>query len=216
VLASRPTDYRSDARVAGSILAAGALLVAVALAASRAGERYRVSVIAVAIVGLIGLVVAGYPAQRDYLRDRYMDVLDRVDLDRAYASARELTDSRIALAGTTAALRQYGFYGNELSNRVQYIGRRIPHDGYRAPVSCEDWKDEVNRGRYRLLVTSPFFARVPRESVEMAWARTDPAAVPVLRQGEVTVYRLAGRLDPNLCRNLPPVRVSPQGAVLDE
>ena len=214
LLGSRPTDYLSDARVAGSALAAGALLVAVALAARQARERWRVPAIALATAGLIGLLAAGYPAQRDYIRDRYVDALERLDLDGAYAEARGLTDSRIALAGTTAALRQYGFYGSELSNRVQYIGRRIPHDGYRAPVSCEDWKREVNRGRYRLLVTSPFFARVPRESVEMAWARTDPAAVPVLRQGEVTVYRLAGRLDPDRCRKPAPVRVSPQGAVL--
>jgi hypothetical protein len=215
LVGSRPTDHLSGEHAAGATIAVLVLVAGLALIATRdAARRPRLAALTAAALLLAGLVVAGYPAQRDFVRDRYANALRDVDLTGAYGFARGLTGSRIALAGTTAALRQYGFYGNELSNRVQYIGRRVPHDGYRPPTRCEDWKGEINRGRYGFLVMSPFFARVPRESVEMRWIRGDPAATPVLREGEVTVYRLAGRLDPGLCRQLEPVRVTPQGAVL--
>ena len=42
---------------------------------------------------------------------------------------RHVTGARIAVTGGSGQL-QYGFYGRNLSNHVQYIGRTEPHHGF--------------------------------------------------------------------------------------
>ena len=45
-------------------------------------------------------------------------------------------DSRIAVVGGRPGFKQYVFYGNDLSNHVQYVARHGPHGAY-LPIASE-------------------------------------------------------------------------------
>jgi hypothetical protein len=124
-------------------------------------------------------------------------------LDSAYLWARETHDLRIGLAGTTAGFLQYGFYGTDLSNRVVYLGAKGPHGAFNAIPSCRAFRAAVNSADLDYLVTAPFLNFIhtedPIASPEAAWLRNDPAAVPIDREGQVTVWKIRGRLDPASC-----------------
>jgi hypothetical protein len=156
--------------------------------------------------GLALLVVTlGYPLQRDYLRDRFGpgSEIPGLHLDSAYRWAREKGDVRIGLAGTTAGFLQYGFYGTDLSNRVAYLGERGPHGAFNAIPTCAGFRAAVNAADLDYLVTSPFLNFLhpddPIPSPEPRWLHNDPAAKPLFSNGEVTVWKIHGQLDPTTC-----------------
>ena len=78
-------------------------------------------------------------------------------------------DSRIAVVGGRPGFKQYVFYGNDLSNHVQYVARHGPHGAYlpiaseaaqkgqdpRAVQQCEEWRRALNDGDYRYLIVGP-------------------------------------------------------------
>src|SRR5438552_4854025 len=111
----------------------------------------------------------------------------------AYAWARHVSDARIAVAGSYI---QYPLDGQDLSNRVQFVGVRLPHGGFRAAQSCAEWWHELIRGRYRYVVV------VPRQSVqpEMAWTGADPGARIIAGDGQSAVFRIDGGLTQAPCR----------------
>ena len=45
-------------------------------------------------------------------------------------------DSRIAIVGGRPGFKQYIFYGDDLSNRVQYVAKHGPHGAY-LPIASE-------------------------------------------------------------------------------
>jgi hypothetical protein len=95
---------REPARTFAVPLALIAVVIPAALLLARARGAARGVVIA-GFAALALLVVAiGYPLQRDYLQDRFgpESEVPGLHLDSAYQWAREETDSRIGLAGTTA------------------------------------------------------------------------------------------------------------------
>ncbi|MET0306621.1 MAG: hypothetical protein ABW196_10395, partial [Solirubrobacterales bacterium] len=164
----------------------------------------------------LALLVAaiGYPLQRDYLGDRFANAdpdtsIPGMHLDSAYRWARDVGDTRIGLAGTTAGFLQYGFYGTDLSNRVRYLGVEGPHGSFGAIPSCPEFRAAVNAADLDYLVTAPLLNFVepddPIRSPEARWLRSEPAVAPVGRSGPVTVWRVRGPLDPGACgmRNAP-------------
>jgi hypothetical protein len=128
------------------------------------------------------------------------------------AWGQRLKHARIAIAGAGGLFfHQYLFYGADLTNWVQYIGKPGPHGQYTEPPSCAVLRRQVARGHYDYLVLSQGgqggndAAITPR-----AWT----AHVPELREvrsekalQEFYVYRVTGRLTVNGC--------SPRGAALD-
>jgi hypothetical protein len=155
---------------------------------------------------LILLVLAiGYPLQRDYLHDRFGpdSEVPGLHLDSAYQWARDKTDSRIGLAGTTAGFLGYGFYGTDLSNRVLYLGEKGPHGAYNAIPTCQAFRTAVNAANLDYLVTTPYLNFIhtgePIPSPEATWLRDDPAAAPIKHDGPTTVWKLTGKLDPSAC-----------------
>ena len=57
----------------------------------------------------------------------------------------------IAVAGTSGAYNQYGFYGDDLDNHVQYVGRDLPQADFRAIDDCSLFREaDPQRGRLRL------------------------------------------------------------------
>jgi hypothetical protein len=175
--------------------------------------------LAVPFVALgIAILAVGYPVQRDYLRDRYLNddpatSIPGMRLDSAYRWARGVRDARIGLAGTTAGFLEYGFFGTDLSNRVRYLGREAPHGAFEPIPSCRQFRAAVDAADLDYLVTAPFLNFIhpgePIASPEAGWLRGEPAVTPVLRNGPVTVWRVRGRLDPAACgpRNAPLRRI---------
>jgi hypothetical protein len=132
-----------------------------------------------------------------------------MDLNSAYRWATTVRDSRIGLVGTTAGFAGYGFYGPDLSNRVDYLGEPAPHGAYNAIPTCERFRAAVDAADLDYLVTAPFLNFLhpgdPIPSPEARWLRGERAVVPVLRSGPVTVWQLRGELSPAACgpRNAP-------------
>ncbi len=173
----------------------------------------------------LALLIAaiGYPLQRDYLGDRFANAnpdtsIPGMHLDSAYRWVRDVSDSRIGLAGTTAGFLQYGFYGTDLSNRVRYLGVEGLHGAFNAIPSCAEFRAAVNEADLDYLLTAPLLNFVepdePVDSPEAGWLLGEAAAVPIERSGPVTVWRIGGPLDPEACgpRNAPLRRIPQQPA----
>jgi hypothetical protein len=155
--------------------------------------------VATACTAAIGtLVVAGWFLQRSYLRDRYTsgDFRSR-GLNAVSAWASDLNDQRI---GTSLVLL-YPLYGTDLSNRVQYLGMRVPDDGFIRPRSCAEWLHVVNRGNFNYLVVSDGGGAVDRDSSDELGRI--PARI-VLKRDLVEVFRLGGPLDRSVCSRIAP------------
>ena len=168
----------------------------------------------------LAIVAVGYPVQRHYLDERFRnevaaESIPGMGLDFAYRWARDIEDSRIGLAGTTAGFARYGFYGTDLSNRVVYLGERGPHGAFNAIPTCRAFRAAVNAADLDYLVTAPLLNFIdpdrPIPSPEARWLRGDEsAAVPLGSSGPVTVWRIRGKLDPDDCRRFnAPLREIP-------
>ena len=111
-----------------------------------------------AVVGLV--VVAGFGLQHVYLRGRYT----RTGPPLA-PWARDVKDQRIAIVGPYAIL-QYPLYGKNLSNYVQYVGKKGPHGAFDPIRECAAWRRSLNAGRYSYVVTARDTGSVPRIRVD--------------------------------------------------
>ena len=197
---------RDPSRLFGLALA----LLLVVVPAGLLALRSRGVSLAMVLVGFGGLVLAivaiGYPLQRHYLDDRYLndgpeeDRIPQMHLDSAYRWARGISDARIGLAGTTAGFLQYGFYGTDLSNHVIYLGETGPDGAFNAIPGCAAFRSAVNAAQLDYLVTSPFLNFIqtgrPISSPEARWLRGDRAMHPIQRSGPVTVWRVDGPPEP--------------------
>jgi hypothetical protein len=199
---------RDPARVFGLAFAFLVVVVPAALLLARARGAGR-GVVGGGFVALALLLAAiGYPLQRDYLGDRFAagSEIPGMQLDAAYQWARDKSDARIGLAGTTAGFLQYGLYGTDLSNRVVYLGEKGPHGAFNAIPTCAGFRAAVNAAELDYLVTTPFLNFIhtdePVTSPEAGWLRGDPAATPIERSGPVTVWKIEDKLDPSACGRL--------------
>jgi hypothetical protein len=166
----------------------------------------------------VATIALGYPVERHYLNNRFANVsaatsIPGMDLDKAYAWARGIHDSRIGLVGTTAGFAGYGFYGPDISNHVLYLGEKGPHGAYNAIPTCEAFRAAVNEADLEYLVTSPFLNFLhpskPVASPEARWLRGAGGVRPLLREGEVTVWQVTGPLKPTCTPANAPLREVP-------
>jgi hypothetical protein len=200
---------RDPSRLFGLALAALLVLVPAGLLVLRRRGASMRPVLAGCAALALAVVAIGYPLERHYLHDRFLDAgppeerIPGMNLDSAYRWARGTHDARIGLAGTTAGFLQYGFFGTDLSNQVVYLGEKGPHGAFNAIPSCAAFRAAVNAAGLDYLVTSPFLNFIetshPIPSPEAGWLRGERALTPVDRSGPVTVWRVRGRLDPSGC-----------------
>ncbi len=186
-----------------------------------AGQRRLYLLVSGFAVLLLLIATLGYPIQRDYLRDRFAagSEIPGMDLDSAYQWSRDLENTRIGLAGTTAGFLQYGFYGTDLSNHVVYLGEKGPHAAFNAIPTCAAFRTAVNEADLDYLLTTPFLnflhTDAPVPSPETRWLRGEKATIPIQRNGQVTVWKLNSKLNPEACgpANAPLHRIpnTPQG-----
>jgi len=127
---------------------------------------------------------------------------------KAYDFAREQKDARIGLAGSGEIFfGQYGFYGADLSNDVQYIGVEGPNGTYRLPTSCHQFRRLINAGDFDYLIISKFTQDsrdAPYWYPLYAYIKDDPAVKLLIEEPEITpqpdfVFKVEGRLDPDGC-----------------
>jgi hypothetical protein len=196
--------YFDDGLLAVAALAAIALptlvLVrrepAVAMRATYAGSA---ALIAVAVV---------WPQAEDYLETRYATVWQGLSLNRSFTWAKETSDARIALAGTTSGFYQYGYYGNDVSNEVVYVGEHRPHGAIVPYRTCAGWRRALNEGDFDYVVTTPTLNAAaigsPGFSPERSWTAPGRSSTAILEDGPVTVFELNGRLPTTACAALRP------------
>lgn len=184
-----------------------------AMSRSRRGVgRGAVALVASAVVLLA--VVLGRAQEVQYYKQHYTRVLPFLQDGgprEAYSFAHGLHDKRIGIAGSGEIFfGQYGFYGRDLDNYVQYIGVPGADGTYRLATSCRQFRRRINAGDYDYLIVSQYTqdsADSPYWYPIYAWVKNDPALEEVVAEPEVTpqpdyVFRVNGRLDPAGCAGL--------------
>jgi hypothetical protein len=206
---------RDPSRLFGIALAILLVLIPAGLLVQRARGLGSAGLATGFAVWALALVAIGYPVERSYLGDRFANDLPADEqipgyhLDSAYSWAQRIHDARIGLAGTTAGFLQYGFYGQDLSNDVVYLGEEGPAGSFNAIPTCRKFREALNAQNLDYLVTTPFLNFVdpgrPVESPEAGWLRGAAQVTPIQRSGRTTVWKVGGSLDPAACgpRNEP-------------
>ena len=190
-----------------SVLAAAGLALAVvaAIAAAVAASK-RGPVACAVVVALLAVVVAGRPAAQSYLDDRHRRGIG-YGLGEAAAWAQDRGDERIALAGTSGAYLQYGFYGEDLSNRVQWLGREGDAGDFERIEDCGPWLAKLNDGDYDVAVTTSDvdLDRPTRLSTapEREWLEGAGARVALEGAG-FAVFEIDGPLPTGACAEAAP------------
>ena len=198
--------------VLGIVLVAAAISAAgLALMAMSGRPQARLLVGSVAALLLLAGAAAGFGWQRHYLRGRYQFNPGVSYLSHVWDYFRAVHHARVGVVGTFGGFFSYPLWGLDASNHVQYVGARGPHGSFTAIATCKQWREALNNGRYRYVVTTP--ARDPwhpkrlAPSPESGWTGSDAAAKLVLgrrAKGQpIAVYRIRGRMHPAAC---PPSR----------
>ena len=210
--------WEKDFLLGGAVLTLLAIAVpaGLALAAQRGA-----SPIALAAAGALALGIAigvGWVKNEDYLQDRYRAETAPGDFPEGVRAALEWfnserpTDSRIAVVGGRPGFKQYVFYGDDLSNHVQYVAHEGEHGSF-TPIAtnpsdpgdtgaCEEWRSALNAGDYDYAIVGPDQRSLNQPPVEAAWTGSDPAATELLEDDLTFVFRLADDLDPGACSSL--------------
>ena len=143
-------------------------------------------------------IAVGFPVQRSYLAN--WDVATPYPkLDR-WAST--VHDARI---GDSGLILNYPLYGSDLSNDVEFLGTKGPHDTYSDIGSCGAWRQAINEKRLRFVVTYQDLAKAVSPAV--TWTRTDAAAKIILSEVspaldgylQVSVYAIKGPMSVSGC-----------------
>jgi hypothetical protein len=182
------------------------------LGLARTRRRVSRAVVAGAFGAIVLLaVVLGRAQEVQYYDQHYTRVtpfLQDGGPRKAYTFARERHGARIGIAGSGEIFfGQYGFYGANLDNYVQYIGVPGPDGAYRLATTCHQFKRRINAGHYDFLIISQF-TQDSRDAEYWypiyAWIKDDPALELVIEEPEITpepdyVFKVKGKLDPAAC-----------------
>jgi hypothetical protein len=180
------------------------------LARSRRRATRAMVAVAGAVVVLLA-VVLGRAQEVQYANNHYTKstlFLGEGGPQKAYDFAREQHDKRIGIVGSSEIIfGQYGFYGGDLTNHVQYIGVPGPNGTYRLATTCRQFKRRINAGGYDYVIMSQY----TQDSLEAdywypiyAWVKDDPAlklviAEPTIYPQPDYVFKVEGKLDPASC-----------------
>ncbi len=219
-LASGADDVWNGDYLGGAVLLAIFLVgvpVALTLASRWGLDRPTVAVGAALAIGLV--VGIGWARSDDYVGDRYQAATAPGDFPDGIRSAMEAfeeedpRDARIAVVGGRPGFKQYVFYGDDLSNHVQYVAHRGSHGAF-TPIAtdpedsediaaCEEWLTALNDGDYDYVVIGPDQRTQGLSPVEAVWTDRDPAAERLLEDDLTFVFALDGELDPAGCASRP-------------
>jgi hypothetical protein len=174
----------------------------------------RAAVAGAAAVILLLAVVLGRAQEVQYYEQHYQRTtpfLQDGGPQKAYTFAHNQHEKRIGIAGSGEIFfGQYGFYGANLDNYVQYIGVEGANGTYRLATTCRQFRSEVNAGEYDFLIVSKATQDLPEAEYwypVYAWIKTDPALELLVEEPDITpqpdyVFKVNGKLDPGGCADL--------------
>jgi hypothetical protein len=187
------------------------------LARSRTGmSRALVAGIAAAVVLLA--VVLGRAQQVQYADQHYVNPLPFLGEGgprEAYEFAQRQKDRKIGIIGSSEIIfGQYGFYGNDASNSVEFVGEKGPHGTNRLPTTCPRLRRLINEGGYEYVImsqytedTGPYNTGTPNayQFPIYAWVKNDPAMKQLIAEPTIVpepdyVFKVDGKLDPAACK----------------
>ncbi len=160
---------------------------------------------------LLLAVVLGRAQEVQYYEHHYVNTLPFLQDGgprKAYTFARKQHDKRIGIAGSGEIFfGQYGYYGANLDNYVQYIGVPGPDGQYRLATSCPRFRRLINEGNYDYVIISQYTQDSPESDFWYpiyAWLKGDPALEKIIEEPEITpepdyVFKVKGELDPAGC-----------------
>ncbi len=138
--------------LAGLLIGVGGLAVGAVILLFRSRRTSRsVPALLWVTIGAI-VIIVGFPLQQSYLRDRYTSSPGS-ELQSSSAWLRHESNIRIGVLGEFALL-QYPFYGNDLSNYVQYLGISGSDGTYATFGSCQAWRETIDDGHYSYIYIS--------------------------------------------------------------
>ena len=164
-------------------------------------------VVAAAGVVLLLAVVLGRAQEVQYYNQHYQRTtpfLQDGGPQKAYTFAHNRHGARIGIAGSGEIFfGQYGFYGANLDNYVQYIGVEGADGQYRLATTCRQFRRLINEGEYDFLITSVATQDLPEADYYYpvnAWLKTEPTVELVIEEPDITpqpdyVYKVNGELD---------------------
>src|SRR5262249_15460920 len=188
------------------------ILVPVGLVLWRRWGASPALVVAGTALALALVVGIGWPKSDDYVQHRYQARTAphafRVGMRAALAWFNRATphDSRIAVVGGRPGFKQYVFYGDDLSNHVQYVARHGPHGAYlpiasesaqrgqdpNAAQQCQEWIRALNDGGYAYAVIGPDQRTQSIAPVEAVWT-TAAGGTRIETTHDVSVFTTAGQ-----------------------
>jgi hypothetical protein len=170
--------------------------------------------VAAAAAGVVLLaVVLGRAQEVQYYKHHYTRTtlfLQDGGPQKAFAFAHKQHHKRIGIAGSGEIFfGQYGFYGANLDNYVQYIGVPGPDGTYRLATSCQQFRRRINAGDYDYVILSQYTQDSPDAPYWYpiyAWVKNDPALEQVIEEPDITpepdwVFKVKGKLDPAGCNS---------------
>jgi hypothetical protein len=180
-----------------------------------AGFRARLSPVLLVSFGLVMAITAvalGRVRENYYLDHRYVTAA-RPPLGGGFRASpewqplqdwgRKASNERIGVFGRAGAFGQYFFYGNDLTNHVQYIGEEGNHGTFRPIYTCALWRQTINQGHYDFIVTTPAIGVIETVAPpQNLWTSQDANVQTVIQSGPAAVYKVNGRLDPSTCAQL--------------
>jgi hypothetical protein len=191
--------WRARFFIGGVALAFFLILVPVALALAAQRGFPRVGIVAGAALALGLMIGIGWKQIDDYQDDRYQaatapdDFPEGMKAALAWFNEEDPRDARVAVVGGRSGFKQYIFYGDDLSNHVQYVAEERDHGTFRPIASeaaqraqqpgavedpnldvvdqCETWRRALNDGDYDYVVISPDQRTQAAPPVEADWTR---------------------------------------------
>jgi hypothetical protein len=163
-------------------------------------------------------VVLGRAQEVQYADQHYVNPLPFLGEGgprEAYEFAQRQHDRRIGIIGSSEIIfGQYGFYGNDVTNDVEFIGVKGPHGANRLPTSCPQLRRLIDEGEYEYVVmsqytedTGPYNTGTPNpyQFPIYAWVKSDPAMKLLISEPTIVpepdyVFEVTGKLDPSACK----------------
>ena len=196
------------------VLTAAMVWVPMALAWLRTHRSWHGGPVVAGALAVVALVlVLGRAQEEQYAAKRYTDpepFFRQAGPVDAFTWARDVRESRIGVVGSGELFfTQYGWYGNDLSNHVQYVGVPGPNGAFRLPHTCGELRDSVNAGDFDYIVTTRYGTdTLAQERFPVwGWLRDDKALRELMaeevRPQPAWVYQVEGELDPGTCGEKP-------------
>jgi hypothetical protein len=212
--------WERDYVIGGILLAIFVIGVPVLLALARRMGIPRPAMAAAAALALCIVIGIGWVRSDDFSDDRYRaesaprDFPQGVRDALAWFNEEDPSDARIAVVGGRPGFKQYVFYGDDLSNRVQYVARHGENGSY-TPIAldpedvanrdaCEEWLGALNDGGYDYAVVGPDQRTQDVSPVEALWTRAGGGSVAVDSE-DIFVFELDGELDEAVCSEMTPL-----------